>query len=92
MNAREEFIHNLHAQGYQMVRELPNVGYIGVMPMLFTFGLFVGLDSRSYVRRYCYKHFHEAAHALGTWDGIGDPPGPWIKEKMSVRLGPGATE
>jgi hypothetical protein len=33
----------------------------------------------------------QAVSALDIWDGQGDPPGPWIKEKTSNRLGPGAT-
>lgn len=41
--------------------------------------------------RYCYENYRDAQNALMAWDGEGDPPGPWIKEKPSGRLGPGAT-
>lgn len=45
-------------------------------------------------RRYCYEHWAQALAALLTWDGAGDPPGPWIKMKgiEGERLGPGALE
>jgi hypothetical protein len=32
----------------------------------------------------------DALNALTAMDGRGDPPGNWIKEKVSERLGPGA--
>lgn len=43
-----------------------------------------------YSARYCYEREADALKALVTWDGQGDPPGPWVKEKISERLGPGA--
>lgn len=35
----------------------------------------------AYAGRYCYEHAHEARAALVAWDGVGHPPGPWIKCK-----------
>ena len=52
-----------------------------VQSMLFTAGLFVGLDARGYRIRYCYPNLAAAIAALSRWDGRGFPPGPWIKEK-----------
>lgn len=65
-----------------------------VMPYLFTAGLLVDYSSDGvgfeYSARYCYPSFPAALIALRTWSGAGDPPGPWVKEKVSGRLGPGA--
>jgi hypothetical protein len=43
--------------------------------------LCVGLDEIGYRTRFCYPDFLSASLALSQWDGRGDPPGPWIKEK-----------
>jgi hypothetical protein len=34
-----------------------------------------------YKGRYCYPSFAEAKSALLIWDGVGHPPGEWIKYK-----------
>lgn len=60
--------------------------------MLYTTGLFVGLDRMGWRTRFCYEHKVDAVAALDAWDGRGDPPGPWIKEKPSDRLGPGLSD
>jgi hypothetical protein len=57
---------------------------------MFTTGIFVGIDEWGWQRRYCYENFDDAVAALAAWDGSGDPPGPWIKEKPSDRRGPGS--
>lgn len=80
----------LTKEGYLFVRELPGGKWVGLHPQAFTTGLFVGLTETSYERRYCYEKFIDAFEAIQAWDGKGDPPGPWVKEKPSDRLGPGA--
>jgi hypothetical protein len=65
----------------------------GLQPFMFTTGLMVNLRfddmTYEYSARYCYERFEDALKALNTWDGAGDPSGPWCKEKVSERLGPG---
>jgi hypothetical protein len=80
---------SLNALGYQHVRAVPNQDTCGLMRMLYTTALVVGLDNTGYSRRYCYESYDDACYALSQWDGSGDPPGPWIKEKPSDRTGPG---
>lgn len=80
--------------GYQNCRLLPTGEVIGTHPMIYTTGLFVGLDMSGYRYRYCYEHRADAELAAATWDGAGDPPGPWVVEKgrgAGDRYGPGAT-
>ena len=66
----------------------------GLHPYIYTMGLMVDLvfdgGFFNYSARYCYENPFEAMAALEAWDGQGDPPGPWVKEKVSERLGPGA--
>lgn len=80
----------LRSLGYEESRFLANGDAAGIQKMLFTWGLFVGLTEMSWRTRFCYETREDARMALRSWDGRGDPPGPWIKEKPSDRLGPGA--
>lgn len=65
-----------------------------VMPFIYTTGLLVDYfdhgSTHDYTARYCYPNLAEALIALNEWNGVGDPPGPWVKERVSERLGPGA--
>jgi len=76
-------------EGYRCVKRLDGGIYAGVFPQLYTCGLFVGLTRGGWERRYCYENTADAEKALREWNGAGDPPGPWIKEKPGDRLGPG---
>ncbi len=49
--------------------------------MLYTYGLFVGMNAWGYRTRFCYPNREEALKALAGYTGKNDPPGPWIKEK-----------
>ena len=77
---------------YSPIRSLPTGVNAGIQDMVYTAGLFVGMDENGYRTRYCYATRAQAEAALNAWDGKGDPPGPWIKQKPEDRLGPGATE
>ncbi len=46
----------------------------GLLPMLFTHGLFVDLDLSGYSHRFCYDTFENAREALYNWK-TGDPIG-----------------
>jgi hypothetical protein len=66
---------------YLHVREIPGRGICAVAYMVFTVGLLYGIDKYGLQGRFCFGSFNEALQALRTWDGIGDPPGNWIKHK-----------
>ncbi len=71
----------LNAEGYLNVREVPGRGYCGLMRFMFTTGLIWGLSESGYRGRWCYATQEEAGAAFAEWDGVGDPPGRWIKYK-----------
>ncbi len=77
-------------------RLIPGQGLCLLRRFIYTTGLLthVSLDETgcSYAARYCYAHIGDAFSALASWNGEGDPPGPWIKEKVSERLGPGTRQ
>lgn len=68
-------------QGYIAVTNIHGRGLCGISPMLFTVGIVVGITEDSYVGRYCYPSMEQAVKGLIEWDGVGDPPGEWIKWK-----------
>ena len=90
-NSEKSFIEQLNAEGYIYIKVMQDGTVCSLQKQLYTFGLVVGLDRAGYKRRYCYERGEDAREALVQWDGAGDPSGPWIKEKPSDRLGPGAT-
>ncbi len=76
--------------GYHPTKLLKTGEVAAVADFLFTAGLVVGLDKHAVHRtRFCYETREDAEAALEAWDGKGDPPGPWIKQKPEDRHGPG---
>lgn len=71
----------LEALGYYEPREVEGQGWCALLPMMFTVGLACGLDEAGPRYRYCYSTASEARKALKDWNGIGHPPGYWIKRK-----------
>lgn len=71
------------------VRDVPTRALCGVQGFIFTCGLLTNLRFDGllydYDARYCFESRSEAMRALLAWDGTGDPPGEWIKEKVSGR-------
>ena len=77
---------------YWPIRQLPSGEWMGVLKMQYTYGLCIGLDRTGYRTRYCYETWDQVVPAFLTWDGEGDPPGPWLKQKPEERYGPGLVE
>jgi hypothetical protein len=67
--------------GYFPARIMPSGECAGIRRMIFTWSLCLGLDECGFRTRFCYDDGGDAIIALATWDGAGDPPGNWIKEK-----------
>lgn len=68
-------------EGYSFARQLPDGRVIGLMQMVATVGLFVDITPKGYTSRYCYPSAESAIAAIQSWDGEGDPRGPWLKQK-----------
>lgn len=78
--------------GYSpIVRQLADGSWLAMKRMMFTTALCMirddyhddtrRLGNSGQIRRFCYEHGRDALVAVVTWDGQGDPPGPWVKEK-----------
>lgn len=49
---------------------------------MFTTGIMISDNVHGCpMMRWCYDSFVPARDALAAWDGVGDPPGEWIKYK-----------
>jgi len=85
---KEKIMSNfLEDQGYTNIVDLPSGEQAGLFKFLFTTGLVVGLTEHGYRIRFCFKFTHEALKALKSWDGVGYPPGNWIKAKGNDEYG-----
>ncbi len=71
----------LAALGFQEPRLFPTGETAAVQRFMFTVGVVTGIDEFGYRCRWCYDNYRMASLALSRWDGKGDPPGPWIKQK-----------
>lgn len=74
-------IEELKSNGYFEFREISNRGLCCLNNFMFTTGIIIGLDMFGYYGRYCYSDPIDAFKSYISWDGIGDPPGNWIKYK-----------
>lgn len=95
-DAADELLPVLWRGDFLATRIVPGRGLCGAQRFLYTCGLIVNMrfDGLAYDfdARYCYPTAADARRALLQWDGIDDPPGPWIKEKLSERSRPTAEE
>jgi hypothetical protein len=67
--------------GYECPKQFPSGEWAALRGMAFTVAICIGLDESGYARRFCYPDALSALLALAQWDGVGDPPGPWLVEK-----------
>lgn len=67
--------------GYFWPKRLKTGEWACIGQFIFTAGLIVGVDWDGIQKKFCYESFLEAVMALQSWEGEGDPPGNWIKEK-----------
>jgi hypothetical protein len=83
-------IPELWRTSFLLTREIPGRGLCGTMRFVYTCGLLTNLRfdglSYGYDARYCYPILADALEDLLRWDGTNDPPGEWLKEKVSERM------
>lgn len=72
-----------------LVRRLDERRYVGIRPLMFTWGLIWGYvdDAHGYEDRWCYHDLVTAVAAATVWDGTGDPAG-WHRHPTSGRRRP----
>jgi len=68
-------------EGYHHVRQLDDGTWIGLLPLLFTTGLCMGMDAVGWSKRYCFESLSDCikeADKLKTFDDI---PTGWIAKR-----------
>jgi hypothetical protein len=81
---RPDFLDSETAAAYDVMRQLPDGRWCGVVRLLFHWTLHVDIDWSGYADRYCYREKLDAVRALKEWDGTGDPEG-WHRHPPSGR-------
>lgn len=85
----DELVDKLWAETFLEVRRIPGRGLCAVQRFIHTCGLLTNLrfdgPFYEYDARYCYPVGADALRDLRAWDGSADPPGAWVKEKVSDR-------
>ncbi len=76
-----DLVKSLTDNGYLVLRLMPDGHIAGITKFLFTYGLCARLDFSGLGACWCFEVMDDAFRALIEWDGAGDPPGPWIKQK-----------
>ena len=90
----EKFRRWLMTQGYWSVRKLPTGIWVAGYDFLFDYGLMVNLrrDYPHWWTRFVYPTTEftrcQVREFIHQWDGDGDPPGLWLKEKPGDRHHP----
>lgn len=74
--------------GYLDARELPSGVWIATGDNLYTRDIYYGLDEVGWSKKWMYEDRNAADAAFVTWNGDGDPPGPWLKQKPDDRWNP----
>jgi hypothetical protein len=80
-----DFIDFLKQNGYFEIRQIPGRGWCALSDeMIFTVDLFYDLKETHRNGRYSYQYQDrkEAIKDIHNWNGVGDPPGPWIYHKI----------
>jgi hypothetical protein len=73
--------HRERKVGEILARSIPGdeIWYYYVEPFLFGAARIAKTDGECVTSQWMYKHWWDATKALQDWDGVGDPPGPWVR-------------
>lgn len=67
--------------GYLELRELPDGTVAGLIPLIYTTGLCLGLTEIGWTFRFCYESRKEAQKALANLESVNDEPKGWIARR-----------
>lgn len=69
------------AQNYDRVRQLPDGSFATLSPLMFTTGLYLGVNRWGFERRYCFKDSARAVAAFEALQSENDEPTGWIARR-----------
>lgn len=82
MKLTEELKKDLESNGYFDLKECNGI-ILGMMKFAFTLAIVVDIKELDYDHRYCYPYEKtlDCLMAYKIYEGLGDPIGPWVKNK-----------
>ena len=80
----EELIEFFTSVGYREVRKLPDGNFVGIVPLMFTTGLCIDLNSCGHNKRFCFKKEADALQALANLQSVDDEPTGWIARRPEL--------
>lgn len=72
-------------ENYIAIRELADGRVIGIHRLIGHWSLHVDVDFFGYADSFCYMKLADITQDFETWDGQGDPPGPWHRNPRTGR-------
>lgn len=81
MNAHEDLLAFLTANGYTHLRVLEDGTVCGLGKLLFTTGLHIGLNEQMWERRYCFEDPAKALAELQRLENEDSIPEGWIAQR-----------
>lgn len=67
--------------GYTHVRQLPDGTWAGLVSLIYTTGLCVGLTEIGWTRRFCFEDRKMAISELAKLTSVDDEPVGWIARR-----------
>lgn len=71
----------LETQGYSDLRELPDGTVAGMIRLMFTKAIVLGLDKTGWEYRYCYEDAGRANHEFAKIKSVDDVPAGWVARR-----------
>ncbi len=71
----------LKRAGYLQPRQLPDGSWAGLIPLLYTTGLCLGIGEMGYRYRFCFERREDAMVALENLTSMDDEPTGWIARR-----------
>lgn len=70
---------------YLVLRRLPDGSYAGLQRLLYTTGLFMGVDRNGWSKRFCFKDVGEALAQLALLKSEDDEPEGFVARRPDLR-------
>ena len=77
----DQFRAFLTKDGYEHIRKLDDGTWVGIVPLMFSVGLCMGLDRIGWDRRYCYEDRALAVAEIAKLERGDQVPQGWIAKR-----------
>lgn len=78
----------IEALGYHKPRQLPDGHWAALVPLLYTTGLVVGIESTGWRYRYCFEQAEDALSWLGSLQAVTQEPEGYVAKRVGIQPQP----